>query len=116
MPFFLSKSLAIAFVKFLSHEQSQVVPITGIFPNIQLGISAPSSVVIILPLFTFITWNFHVGCYRTLPLGATPSSMFNNTYNHKTVAKHIMSMEIYNIDRCNIYNDHLAKKQTNMRT
>ena len=30
-------------------------------PNIHLGISVPSIVVIIFPLLAFITWNFHQG-------------------------------------------------------
>ena len=64
MSFFLSKALAISFANFLIHKKSQVIPITRILPNIQLGISVPSFMVIIFPLFTFITWNFHHGCFK----------------------------------------------------
>jgi len=72
-------------------------------------------VVTIFPLLTFITWNFHQGCYKTLPLGGTPSLVFKNTYNQKQfVIK--LSMDIYNLAQFNIYNDQPAEKQTNMKT
>lgn len=31
----------------------------------------------------FFTWIFDKGCYRTLLLGGTPSTMFNDTYNQQ---------------------------------
>ena len=63
--------------------------------------------VIIFPLLTFITWNFHEGCYGTFPLGGTPSLVFNDTYKQQYHWKqNILPMKHYNTTRCNIYNDH----------
>ena len=73
--------------------------------------------VIIFPLLTFITWNFHQGCYRTLPLGETPSSVFKETYKKQEYfKKNMLPMEIYNLAHCSIYNDQPAEKKTNMET
>ena len=58
IPFFLSKALATALANFLSHKQSQVIPITRILPNFQLGIIVPSSMVIV---FNFYYMEFSPG-------------------------------------------------------
>jgi len=99
----------------LAINQSPMIPIAMLLPNIQLGV--PSTMVIILLLLTFITWNFQQGCYRTLPLRVTPFTMFNNTYNQQDCCKkNILHMDLYNSSHFNIYNDHPVGKKTSVTT
>jgi len=39
-----------------------------------------------------------MGCYKFLPLGVTPSSVFNDAYNQKNM----FPMDLYNVAQCNI--------------
>jgi len=69
--------------------------------------------------FAFINFymNFLPGLLQNPPPWGTLSLVFNNTYNQQVCCKqNILPMELYNLDRCSIYNDHPAEKQTNMTT
>ena len=61
--------------------------------------------------------NFDQGCYKTLPLVGTLSSVFNNTYNQQGFCKkRILPIKLSNISHYSIYNDHPGEKKTNMTT
>jgi len=62
---------------------------------------------IIFPLLTSLHGIFFHGCYKTLLLGGTPSSIFNDTYNQQDYCKkNIFPMKLYNIAKSSIYNGH----------
>jgi len=60
------KALAIAFANFLSHKQPNEHPLGCLAQRLAWN-KCPSHPWLLF--LTFITWNFHQGCYRTLPLG-----------------------------------------------
>ena len=107
----LSKTLAIAFANFLIHNKLNQDPLGCFHPPFNLEYMSHH------PWYLYIfTWNFHQGCYRTLPLGGTPSLVFNGTYNqHDCWKQNILPMELFNTTCCNIYNERPAQNQ-NIKT
>ena len=103
MPFFISKALSIAFSIFLSQNKPNKHPLACFAQHstwnkctINCGY-----------YFNFITWNFHQGCYKTLPLGGhCPRCSITHIPQQNHWKENILPMELYNIAQCNIYNDH----------
>ena len=66
IPFFLFNSLANAFANFLSHKQPNEHPL-GCLSQHSTWNKCPSHLWLLF--LTFVTWNFHQGCYETPPSG-----------------------------------------------
>ena len=75
IPLCLFNALALAFANFLSHKQPNEHPLGCLAHHLVWNMYP-----IIRGIYIFFTSNFHKGCYRTLPLGGTLSSVLYHTY------------------------------------
>ena len=108
--FFLFNSLSIAFANFLSHKQPNEHPLGCLSHH-----SARNTCHIIRGIYIFLHGIFTKVVTEPSPLGEHHPRCSMTPTTNKTIEKqNILPMELYNLARCSIYNDHLAEKQTNM--
>jgi len=77
IPLCLFNVLAIAFANLLIHKHPNEHPLGCLSHH-----SSWNKCPIICGIYILFTWNLYKGCYRTLPFGGTPSSVFKDTYNY----------------------------------
>ena len=97
-----------AFANFLSHKQPNEHPVGCISQNSTWN---KCPIHMWLSFLTFITWNFHQDCYKTLPLGDTVLGVQSHIYLRNMLKEDILLMELYNTTRCNIYNERSAQEK-----